>query len=144
MRVKRSGGEGLQLLPQPGRIALRHAKQNLQRSGFDHELHAAMIADSEFPVKLLFASGEPFLRALPAADFVREAAHVLAELNAIHPFREGNGRTQLSYLTLLADQAGHPLALERLDPAAMLAAMVVSFAGDEKPLATLIAGMIEA
>ncbi|WP_211103462.1 Fic family protein [Azospirillum sp. TSA2s] len=103
-----------------------------------------MIADSEFPVKLLFASGEPFLRALPAADFVREAAHVLAELNAIHPFREGNGRTQLSYLTLLADQAGHPLALERLDPAAMLAAMVVSFAGDEKPLATLIAGMIEA
>lgn len=87
---------------------------------------------------------QTFLRGLPAADFAREAAHVLAELNAIHPFREGNGRTQLTYLTLLAAQAGHPLALERLDPAAMLAAMVASFAGDEGPLATLIAGLIEA
>lgn len=85
-----------------------------------------------------------FLRALPTAGFAREAAHVLAEVNAIHPLREGNGRTQLSYLTLLAAQAGHPLALERLDPAAMLAAMVASFAGDERPLATLIAGLIDA
>jgi len=59
-------------------------------------------------------------------------------LNAIHPFREGNGRTQLSYLTLLAARTGHPLALERINPDAMLAAMVASFKSDERPLAVLI------
>jgi len=63
--------------------------------------------------------------------------------NAIHPFREGNGRTQLTYLTLLAARAGHPLALARMEPAAMLAAMVASFKSDETPLAALIGGLIE-
>jgi cell filamentation protein len=55
---------------------------------------------------------------------------------------EGNGRTQLTYLTLLAASAGHPLALERMDPNAMLAAMVKSFKDGERPLAALIAGLI--
>jgi cell filamentation protein len=31
-------------------------------------------------------------------------AHFLAELNAIHPFREGNGRTQLTFAVLLGVQ----------------------------------------
>lgn len=34
-----------------------------------------------------------FLEGLPAAEFASKAAHFLADLNAIHPFREGNGRT---------------------------------------------------
>ncbi len=42
-----------------------------------------------------------YFRGLTADAFAGEAAHFLAELNAIHPFREGNGRTQLSFLTLL-------------------------------------------
>jgi cell filamentation protein len=88
-------------------------------------------------------SAERFLRALSATEFARRSAHLLAELNAIHPFREGNGRTQLTYLTLLAARAWHPLALERMDPAAMLAAMVASFKSDEAPLAALIEGLIE-
>ena len=93
----------------------------------------------------LFAriKAERFLRGLSAGDFARQAAHVLAELNAIHPFREGNGRTQLTYLTLLAANAEHLLALDRIDPAAMLAAMVKSFKDDERPLAALIEGLIE-
>lgn len=51
-----------------------------------------------------------------AKDFAAKAAHFLAELNAIHPFREGNGRTQLIFLTLLAEMSGHPLDIDRLDP----------------------------
>jgi len=75
-----------------------------------------------------------YFRGLDASAFAIEAAHFLAELNAVHPFREGNGRTQLSFLTLLAEQAGHPLRLERLDPQEILAAIVKSFGGDEAPL----------
>jgi cell filamentation protein len=74
------------------------------------------------------------LRELSADAFAVEATHLFAELNAIHPFREGNGRTQLSFLTLLADQAEHPLQLERLDPQKIMAAIIKSFGGNEAPL----------
>lgn len=86
-------------------------------------------------------TGQGHFRELDAQTFAGKAAHFLAELNAIHPFREGNGRTQLSYLTVLAERAGHPLALERLDPAMMLKATVTSFGGNEKPLTALIAAL---
>ncbi len=82
------------------------------------------------------------LSGLDADAFADKAARFLAELNAIHPFREGNGRTQLSFMTSLAEQAGHPFALERIDPKAMLEATITSFGGSEKPLATLIRGLI--
>jgi cell filamentation protein len=82
------------------------------------------------------------LRRLDANTFAVRAAHFLAEVNAIHPFHEGNGRTDLSFLTVLAHQAGHPLALERLDPDAMLNATVTSFEGDEQQLAKLIRQLI--
>ena len=45
-------------------------------------------------------------------------------------------------MTSLAQQAGHPFALERMDPKAMLDATITSFGGSEKPLATLIRGLI--
>jgi cell filamentation protein len=83
-----------------------------------------------------------FLQAQSLHDFGRNAAHFLAELNAIHPFREGNGRTQLTFLALLADQAGHPLDLDKLNPQATLAAMIKSFNGNEKPLAALISHLV--
>lgn len=82
------------------------------------------------------------MRGLPAADFVRDAAHFLAELNAIHPFREGNGRTSLAFLALLAARAGHPLHLERLEPDAMLRAAIESFHGRTARLEALIAHLI--
>lgn len=85
---------------------------------------------------------ERFLRRLPAPQFARRAAHFLAELNAIHPFRAGNGRAQLIYLTLLAARAGHPLALERMNPQEMMAAMMASVYNDERPLAALIKELI--
>jgi len=74
------------------------------------------------------------LRGLSHAAFAPEAASFLTTLNAIHPFREGNGRTQATFLTLLADRAGHPFDLDKLEPDRFLAAMVSSFKGNERPL----------
>ena len=82
------------------------------------------------------------MEGLPAKDFAENAAHFLAELNAIHTFREGNGRTQLTFFALLADRAGHTLDLEKLDPNAMLHAMIASFDGDESELRAVITGLI--
>lgn len=83
-----------------------------------------------------------FLKDLPVTEFAAKAAHFLAELNVIHAFREGNGRSQLSFFAMLAELAGHPLDLERLDPGAMLDAMIAGFDGDETELAQVIAGLV--
>src|SRR5581483_2543886 len=80
---------------------------------------------------------------LSKAEFARRSAHFLAELNAIHPFREGNGRTQLSFLGLIAEQAGHPLDFERIEPDKILIAIVESFVGDEARLPRAIADLIQ-
>ena len=87
-------------------------------------------------MRRLFASlrGHGFLCGLSAEDFATGAAHFLAELNAIHPFREGNGRSQMTFMLLLGQAAGHPLALAKLRPGRFLAAMIRSFEGDEGPL----------
>lgn len=82
------------------------------------------------------------LRHRNPTDFAAGAAHLLADLNAIHAFRDGNGRAQLAFITLLAAQAGHELELERLDPPAFLSAMIASFHGDEAPLQTYLAELI--
>ena len=82
------------------------------------------------------------LAGLDKEQFAKEAAHFLAEVNAIHPFREGNGRVQLSFLTLLADKAGHAFDLERLSPGDILTATIESFGGDEAKLTEVIGGLI--
>jgi cell filamentation protein len=76
-----------------------------------------------------------YLRDLSADEFATRAAHFLAELNAIHPFREGNGRAQTSFILLLADHAGHPLNLHKLIPGRFMEAMISSFEKDEQQLA---------
>jgi cell filamentation protein len=80
-----------------------------------------------------------FLRELAPDAFAVAAARFLGTLNAIHPFRDGNGRTQLAFLALLADRADHPLALRRLDPHDFLDAMVSSFKGNDRLLSRQIA-----
>ena len=76
-----------------------------------------------------------FYEGLSAEAFAAKAAHFLSRLNAIHTFREGNGRTQNLFLHVLAARAGHPLDLSKLKPAPLITAMVQSFGGDESALA---------
>ena len=57
-----------------------------------------------------------FPQDLRPARFAEAAAHTIGDLNDVHPFREGNGRTQCEYLRQLAAQAGHALDLSRLRP----------------------------
>lgn len=66
--------------------------------------------------------------------FAEGAAWFLSELNALHPFREGNGRIQLVFLTMLARNAGYELDDDNLRPAPFMEAMIVSFSGELAPL----------
>jgi len=119
-----------------GRIrAVRIAKQG---SMFAYPEHI----DREMRKLFRRLAAEKHFRKLDREGFARKCAHFLAELNAIHPFREGNGRTQLTFLTLLAERAGHPLDLRRLRPAAVLSATIRSFGGKEDALERVIRDLI--
>ena len=43
---------------------------------------------------------------------------------------------------MLADHAGHPLDLDKLEAKEMLEAMIASFDGDERKLAAVIEGLV--
>ncbi len=74
------------------------------------------------------------LRGMAAPEFANECACFLSQLNAIHPFRDGNGRAQLAFVILLAHAAGFKTNLERIEPEPFLAAMIESFLGRTAPL----------
>lgn len=72
---------------------------------------------------------------LDLSSFARGAAKFIGELNAIHPFREGNGRAQQTFLVMLAEQAGHVIDLGRVRRGPYLRAMISAYAEDEALLA---------
>ena len=63
-----------------------------------------------------------FLGGLNRSAFAARVGKIIGDVNYVHPFREGNGRTQLQYLKLLAARAGHSLDLAKIDAAGWLAA----------------------
>ncbi len=56
-----------------------------------------------------------YFRGTSPERFADGAGLILGDVNHVHPFREGNGRTQLQYLKQLAERAGHGIDLTRLD-----------------------------
>jgi cell filamentation protein len=75
-------------------------------------------------------------------EFAQRGAHFLSELNAIHAFREGNGRAQMSFFAMLAFYSGHTLDLDRIEPDSFLAAMIAAFRGDNAELAQQIRNLV--
>lgn len=65
------------------------------------------------------------------ARFMERAGYYLAELNAIHPFREGNGRTQREFLRRIALQAGHSLDWRKVSRQQMIDASRESFSSGQ-------------
>lgn len=57
---------------------------------------------------------QKFLVGATRAHLARQAAEIVGDLNYVHPFREGNGRTQLQYLKLLCRRAGFEIDLTLL------------------------------
>lgn len=88
--------------------------------------------------KLRGLATEKFLRGLNPGDFVTRLAHYMAEINAVHPFRDGNGRVQRLFCAQLAEQAGYFIDFETINPPEIYAVMIASFSGDEQPLVLLL------
>jgi cell filamentation protein len=70
------------------------------------------------------------LRRLCRAEFARQSAQLLAEVNTLHPFREGNGRTQRLFVDALAKQAGHELHFDVISRERMVQASIQAQGGN--------------
>ena len=83
-------------------------------------------------------AAEKYLVNLEPKVFAHRLAHYLSEINAIHPFREGNGRVQRLFISQLAEHANYSLDYSALDQAEVYPVMQESFLGNEQPLSELI------
>ncbi len=80
-----------------------------------------------------------YLSGLPRAEFAARAASVLAEANSIHPFREGNGRTQRIFMQELAENAGHSFEFRVVSRERMTQASIAAHEGrDIGPMKRLL------
>ncbi|MBB3040114.1 Fic/DOC family protein [Hoyosella altamirensis] len=57
-----------------------------------------------------------YLRGLDPQRFIHRLAETFDQINHLHPFREGNGRTQRIFTSQLAHQAGYRIDWEQLTP----------------------------
>ena len=84
--------------------------------------------------------GESTLRNITPQQFGERAGYYLSELNAVHPFREGNGRAQREFIRELGLNAGLDVDWRRVTAAEMRSASVAGFQkGDSQPMGNLIA-----
>jgi cell filamentation protein len=82
---------------------------------------------------------ENVLRRTTAIHFAERAGFYLAEINAVHPFREGNGRAQREFLRELAVQASFRLDWRRVTQPEMIAASRSSFVtGDSAAIVAIL------
>jgi len=84
-------------------------------------------------------SNENYLRDIPIKkELASRLAYYFGEINAIHPFREGNGRCQRLFLQLLCDSLGYELDFTGISQSEMLEASDKSFKLDYDLLESLL------
>ncbi|WP_255298954.1 Fic/DOC family protein [Bacillus thuringiensis] len=99
-------------------------EENIAKGSFQFA-HASFLKDQATELfKQL--KDENTLKGLKIDEFSNRAAHYMAEINVLHPFREGNGRTQREFIRCLALSNGYSLEWEREKKEAVFNASVKS------------------
>lgn len=78
-----------------------------------------------------------FFCGLPRESFITELTDFYASVNYLHPFREGNGRTQRLYFRQLAQRAGYKLDFSAIDSDHMMIATIHAANGIQETLRDL-------
>lgn len=99
--------------------------------------HHAYIESAATPIFKRLAQ-ENYLSGMDATAFSERVSYYLGELNALHPFRDGNGRALREWVSQLAQKNGYRIAWENTTQAQMVDASIRSFSGDTSVLSALI------
>lgn len=73
-------------------------------------------------------------KSITSNNISEKLAYYYGELNMIHPFREGNGRTQKIFIEKVANELGYTLQLEKIDSKKLLEVTIESVNGTGRPL----------
>ncbi|HET9082119.1 MAG TPA: Fic family protein [Trebonia sp.] len=82
--------------------------------------------------------GENLLRGLSRDAFTERLTYYLGEVNAVHPFCEGNGRAQRAFFGQLTNDAGYVLDWQHLDAHRNVAASAAIMQGDPAPMRKML------
>lgn len=106
-----------------GKIRTVDIKKNVDGAEF-------FLIVSKLPTGLSFIFNElkeqNYLKNLSRDDFIEQLAYFYDQLNYVHPFREGNGRTQRIFWSRLAEDVGYEIEWDKI-------------AGDENDTASRLA-----
>lgn len=80
---------------------------------------------------------EDYLQGLEEEDFIGRLAYYFSEINALHPFREGNGRSQREFIRCLALHDGYALNFANASKEEMMKASEDSFLCDYRAMEQL-------
>ncbi len=78
-----------------------------------------------------------FFQSLPRGDLILELTDFYSGVNCLHPFREGNGRTQRLYFRQLVQRAGYKLDFPAVDSDRMIIATIQAASGVDTALREL-------
>ena len=85
-----------------------------------------------------FLKEDKFLQGMDQEEFTGKVCLYMAEVNLIHAFREGNGRTQREFFEQLANQAGYEIGIEKWPRGIMNEAFAAATSLDYGPLYSLL------
>lgn len=84
-----------------------------------------------------------YLIGLANEEMITKLSYYLGELNAMHPFREGNGRTQRIFIEYLANAAGYYVDFSEVTSKEMIEASSDSFLCDYRKMENIFRNIID-
>ena len=112
---------------------------NLSKKGTDF----CPAGEIEPQAKLIFdrLKEQNYFKGLPHDAFVEEITDFYCTTNYLHPFREGNGRTQRAFLTQLIRSAGYDLNWSEVDGDLLMIASMDRLSYDKEEVKAFLAEM---
>lgn len=104
---------------------LRDVDMSKQHTRFCPSKEIEELADRMFAR----AAGMDYFQGLDRPSFLQEITDFYNGINYLHPFREGNGRTQRVFFRELARRAGYSLDYSLIDPDMMMLATIHAASG---------------
>ena len=88
--------------------------------------------EEELDKLLLKLKNEDYLKEKSKEELAKALSYYMSELNVLHPFREGNGRTIREFIRQLALKNDYILNLKKVEPQEMLNASIKSIVETEE------------
>lgn len=86
---------------------------------------------------------ENYLQLCEKENVADRLAYFLSEINALHPFREGNGRTQRLFIEILAERVGAVVDFSEVSAIEMIEASAEAFLKEYEKMNSLMRRIVK-